>query len=128
MPIPFGSQADLGGKAMSVLALTIGGALQTGAGTVRFPVWRAITVLNVTLQLGTAPAGASVIVDVNKNGTTIFTTQLNRPTVAAAATQDLASVPDVTGYAAGDYITVDVDQTGVAPNNGSDAVVLIEYE
>lgn len=128
MPIPFGSQADLGGKAMSVIALSIGGVLQTGAGTIRFPVWRPITVLNVTLQLGGTPTGASVIIDVNKNGTTIFTTQGNRPTVAAAATQDLASVPDVTAYAAGDYITVDVDQVGVAPNNGSDAVVLIEYE
>lgn len=67
-----------------------------------------------------------MIFDVNKNGTTIFTTQGNRPTIAISGNADNASVPDVTAFAAGDYITVDVDQVG-STIQGSDAVVEIEY-
>ena len=60
-----------------------------------------------------APAGSSIILDVNKGGTTIFTTQANRPTIAAAATTaTLAGDPEIVDFAAGDVITVDVDQIG----------------
>ncbi len=61
----------------------------------------------------TAPAGSSIILDVNKGGTTIFTTQANRPTVAASATTaTLAGDPEVVEFSAGDVFTVDVDQVG----------------
>ena len=33
----------------------------------------------------TPPAGAALVVDVNKNGTTIYTNQANRPSIAAGA-------------------------------------------
>jgi hypothetical protein len=67
-------------------------------------------------------------VDVNKNGTTIFTTQANRPTVVAAANATAAdAVPDVTAIASGDYLTVDRDQVGSA-TPGSDLTVFVRYQ
>lgn len=61
---------------------------------------------------GTAPTGANLVVDVNRSGTTIFTTQANRPTVTAGTNGGVLAVPDVTTLADGDYLTVDVDQVG----------------
>lgn len=104
------------------------GVLSTSTGTMRlaFPV--ATTVVGVSLRCTTAPAGAAILVDVNKNGTTIFTTQGNRPTVAAGAFASAAEVTnmDVTAFAAGDYMTVDVDQIG-SSTPGSDLVVTVRY-
>ena len=58
--------------------------------------------------------GSSLIVDVNLNGVTIFTTQANRPTIPAGERRDTAATPDAAAadFVAGDRITVDVDQTG----------------
>lgn len=74
-----------------------------------------------------APAGSSAILDVNKNGTTIFTTQANRPTVAAAATvATLAGPPQVLEFVAGDVFTVDVDQVG-SGTAGTGFTVSVSY-
>jgi len=80
----------------------------------------------VRASVGSAPAGSSIIVDVNKNGVTIFTTQANRPTIVAAGTTDLADAINITSVAAGDKITVDIDQVG-STTPGSDLSVEIEY-
>lgn len=116
----------IGGVAPFVYVLTYVGTLVVGAGTSRLPIHRAITITNVRMTINTAPTGASVIVDVNKNGTTIFTTQSNRPTIAISGNSDLSSVPDITTAAAGDYITVDVDQIG-STIAGANMVLEIEY-
>lgn len=88
--------------------------LVVGTGIVQFVAMRACTIVGVraTVAVGKAPTGASVIFDVNKNGTTIFTTQGNRPTIAAAATIGALATPNITALAAGDVLTVDVDQIG----------------
>lgn len=96
----------------------------TGRGRVRFPV--AVTVLSVAATVDTAPTGAAVLADVNKNGTTIFSTQGNRPSIAASANASSDAVPDVTAFAAGDYMTVDVDQVG-STVAGSDLTVIVRY-
>lgn len=89
----------------------------------------AVEVLGVRAAVNTAPAGASVIVDVNKDGTTIFTTQANRPTIAAAANVSTEAVPDTPArlFAAGTYMTVDIDQVG-STTAGSDLTVVIRYQ
>jgi hypothetical protein len=85
----------------------------------------ALTILGVRATCGVAPTGASVIVDVNKNGTTIFTTQANRPAVAAAgATSGKVTNMNVVALANGDYVTVDVDQIG-STLPGEDLVVQV---
>lgn len=102
------------------------GAQTVQTGTLRWYANRAITIVSVRASVGTQPTGASLIVDVNKNGTTIFTTQANRPTIAVSTNTDLSGTPDVTTLAQGDYLTVDVDQIG-STVAGSDLTVEIEY-
>lgn len=84
------------------------------------------TIAGVRASVGTAPTGASIIVDINKNGTTIFTTQANRPTITAAAnTSGNVTNMDVTTVAAGEYLTVDIDQIG-STVSGSDLTIQLE--
>lgn len=109
-----------------VQAFSKSGVLAVAAGVGRFVVPFACTIQNVRAAVGTAPTGASVIVDVNKNGSTIFTTQGNRPTIPASANVSGKSVPDVLSLVDGDYLTVDIDQIG-ATIAGSDLTVLIAY-
>ena len=101
-----------------------GGALVVGAGPFRHYMKGAWTITQVRASVGTAPTGASVIVDVNKNGTTIFTTQSNRPTIAVSTNTDLADAIDVSALADGDYLTVDIDQIG-STIAGSDLTVQV---
>lgn len=90
------------------------GTLTTGAGVTPVNSSRPRTLLGVFLACNTAPTGAAILVDVNKNGTTIFTTQGNRPTIAISAkTSTVIAVPDVTTFAAlSDVLTFDIDQIG----------------
>lgn len=78
----------------------------------------------VRIAVKTAPQGASIIVDVNLGGTTIFTTQANRPTIAAAATAGTSGAPDVTTGALNSSITIDIDQVG-STTKGSDLSVML---
>lgn len=80
-----------------------------------FPIFVApydCKIIDVRAKVKTAPTGATLIADVNKNGTTVFTTQANRPTIAISATASSTTLPDVRNLVAGDVITVDVDQIG----------------
>ncbi len=100
------------------------GVLTVVGSPVRLLAPFACTIQNVVATVGTAPTGASVIVDVNKNGTTVFTTQGNRPTIAASTQDDTSAVPDVTALAQNDVVTLDVDQIG-STIAGSDLVVQV---
>lgn len=71
-----------------------------------------LTITDVRAIIGTAPTGATAIMDVNIDGTTIFTTQGNRPTIAISGTTSTTTAPDVTSWPVGGVLTVDVDQVG----------------
>lgn len=111
------------------LIFTKTGNLTVGALT--SPVWTndtgtPLSVRSVRARVNTAPTGASVIVDVNLSGTTIFTTQGNRPTIAASATNS----GKATGFAVnaipdGGTISVDIDQIGSSVA-GADLTVQVE--
>lgn len=84
------------------------------------------TILSVRASVGTPPTGSSLIVDVNVSGTTIFTTQSNRPAIAAAgSTSGKITNMNVTTVAAGEYLTIDVDQVG-STTPGNNLAVQIE--
>lgn len=89
----------------------IPGTISTGtnvSGT--FEIQQSLTIDSVDLRAKTAPTGAALIVDINKGGTTIFST---RPEIAASATSGGGgAVLSVTTLAAGDLITIDIDQVG----------------
>jgi hypothetical protein len=92
------------------------GTLTTGAGTRRIynATGRTITIKQVTAHVVTAPTGAAILLDVNIGGTTVFTTQGNRPSIAISGNTSTAGNSDAaaSSLASGGYLTVDVDQIG----------------
>lgn len=109
----------------SLTAFYKSGTLSTATGTQYLPVDGTYTITGVRLAVGTAPAGASIIVDIKKNNVTIFTTQANRPSVAAGATSaGPGAAPDVTSLSAGDLLSVDIAQVG-STTAGSDLTVVL---
>ncbi|HVL15857.1 MAG TPA: hypothetical protein VM529_25015 [Gemmata sp.] len=72
----------------------------------------------------TGPTGAALIVDINKNGSTIWATQANRVRIAAGATEGTETSFDTTTFAAGDNFTIDVDQIG-STEAGQDVTVVL---
>lgn len=88
----------------------------------------ALVIKKAFARVKTAPTGASIIFDINKNGTSIWnTTQANRLTIAAAASSGNQSSFDTTTLAEGDYLTLDIDQIG-STIAGSDATVELYCE
>lgn len=82
----------------------------------------------VKIYADTAPTGASLIVDINKNGTTIFTTQANRPEIAIGEHSDDSGTPNITALAAGDRLSVDIDQVGSTIAGGNDLLIAVVME
>jgi hypothetical protein len=103
------------------------GTLEVTTGASKFPALFDMALVGVRAAVGTAPTGADLIVDVNKNGTTVYTTQANRPTISDGSTSSTETVPDVTAVAAGDLLSVDIDQIGSSAA-GADLVVAIEFQ
>lgn len=103
---------------------SMSGALSVAAGGLGFRAPIALELQHVRMSVSTAPTGASILVDVNKNGVSMFTTQANRPAIAAGAyTETATTAPDIVSIAAGDRITVDIDQVG-STVAGSNLVVV----
>ena len=120
----------------------VSGTLTVAAGAVPYPVPFPCELVAVNLSVGTAPTGADITVDVNKNGTTVFTDQGKRPKVVAGATTgSVANEPalapgtnhiytpyptanPLATFAAGDKITVDVDAIGSGTAGSNLGVVL----
>ena len=88
-------------------------ALTTGTAKHRWVAPTDMRILDVIVNSGAAgTGGTSTIIDVNVNGTTIYGTQANRPTllVADSGFYTKAGPNSVTHVKAGDVITYDVDQ------------------
>lgn len=66
-----------------------------------------LRIINVLLGVDTAPNGQPIICDVNKNGTSIFST---KPSIAAGATSGTYAVTST--ISTGDTISIDLDQVG----------------
>lgn len=105
---------------------TQSGELATGTGATRLYLPFGIEIIEVEAAVGTAPTGAAIIVDVNVDGTTIFTTQSNRPQIAVSTNVDSSTTIEDDTHTDGQYLTVDIDQVG-STVIGSDLVVVIRY-
>lgn len=104
------------------------GTAATTTGKVRWynRTGRTLTIVGAWVAANTAPTTQAILADVNKNGTTIFTTQANRPTTTVGNGGGLSAAPDVTSLADGDYLTVDIDQVGTG-TAGADVTVGVVY-
>jgi hypothetical protein len=104
------------------------GNLSTGTGTIRWynDTGRSITLQSARGSVGTAPTTQSILIDINNNGTTVWSTQANRITIAAGTNTDEGGAFDDSTIADGEYITVDIDQVG-SGTVGADLSVTIWY-
>jgi hypothetical protein len=88
-------------------------ALTTGAAKVTFRMPYNMKLTDVRASVGTAPTGATIIVDINEGGSTILSTELTID--ATEKTSTTASVPVVISdddLADDAEITIDIDQIG----------------
>jgi hypothetical protein len=108
------------------MVFSVSGAVNTGIGAHRIynDTGATLIIRSVRTAVGTAPTGAALVVDVNKNGSTIFSTQTNRPSIAASGFTATAAAINDTVLNNGDYLTVDVDQVG-STVHGSDLTVAV---
>ena len=91
---------------------------------------RAGTITRITLYRRTAGSSGSTIVDVNINGTTVYTTQGNRPTVTQAGGADQIDATtdmDVTAVAQDDRLECDVDAVEAGNPQDIDIILEIQY-
>lgn len=120
---------DLNAKLNSIgktnIHFCIQGTAQVKNKVIQVLLGQSITISKVKVYGDTAPTGASLIVDVNKNGTTIFTAQANRPEIAIAGHADDSGTPDVPAFVEGDRLSVDIDQVGSTEPGGNDLTVTI---
>jgi hypothetical protein len=115
--------SDMENAARVVYYFAITGTVSVTTGTVKLPFFGNHQIEKVTLYADTGPVGDDLIVDVNLNGTTIFTTQSNRPKILDSSWA-VSGTPDVTDATDGDYLTVDIDQVG-STTPGSDITVAV---
>lgn len=95
------------------VVFSVAGTLVAGSNaSFEIPAPVALTILKVYINVKTAPTGATLIVDFNIGGVSIFTTQANRPTIAIGATAAESGVPDITTWAKNAVGSIDIDQIG----------------
>lgn len=88
-------------------------AITTGTAKVTFRMPCAITLTSVRANVNTAPVGSTIIVDINKGGTSILSTKLSID--ASEKTSATAAIPAVisdSALADDSEITIDLDQVG----------------
>jgi hypothetical protein len=91
----------------------VAGTLVTGTNFgPRYVAPQALTIVKCWLIVRTANTGAAILIDIHKNGTTIWGTQGQRATIADGATAGNTTTFGTTALAAGDYLDLDIDQVG----------------
>jgi hypothetical protein len=84
-------------------------------------------ITEVFIAVSTAPTGANLIVDIHKDGVTIFTNQAHRPEIVAAGFTDGTTDIDVPNWADGEYLTAIVDQIGSAITGANLTIHVIHH-
>jgi len=112
---------------LSSLTFTLSGVSIVGENQISFMVPRAITVTNVFIKVDTAPTGASLDVDINNGGTTIFSNQSKRPMIPASSSTDTSETPDAPAFSQNSILSISVDQVGSTIPGGDNLYIRVEY-
>jgi len=110
--------------AIEAYTFSVAGGVTVATGKSRIYLEGSYVIETVRAAVNTAPTGAALVVDVLKNGTTIYTGGTGRPSIAAAGFSANGNSPAVSTLAANDYLTVDVTQVG-STIAGSDLTVTL---
>ena len=87
-----------------------------------------LTLIKAYATVKTAPTGASILVDINKGGTSIWSSNPgNRLTIAAGATSGTQTAFDTTAFAETNLLTLDIDQVG-STVAGTSLLVILKFE
>lgn len=94
---------------------TVTGTLVTGTSVTPVLIApRTLTIVKAYANVKTAPTGANLVLDINKNASTLWSTQANRLTVVAGAASGTQASFNVTGLVEGDILTLDIGIVGSA--------------
>lgn len=115
------------GIGVTVQTFTAPGTLSVYTGKARWYAPANFEIESVKVSCGTAPQGQSIVVDINRNGASIFTNQANRPHIYTGTNTSSLVVPGATLLDEDEYLTVDIDQVG-STFAGSDLVVVIQLK
>ena len=73
---------------------------------------RTLEIIKAYANVKVAPTGADLIIDLNKNASTIWSTQANRLKILAGATEGTQTSFNTISLVEGDKLTMDIDQVG----------------
>jgi len=116
--------SDVAVAILPTFTFTIVGTLVTGTNvTPALIVNNSLTINKAYAYVKTAPTGASILIDINVNGTSIWNvTPANRLTIAAGGQTGSQTSFDTTSLSEGDILTLDIDTIG-STNPGQDLTV-----
>ena len=108
--------------------------LRTGTARIYNDSGRTRTITSVRLSANTAPSGttstpitgAAMVGDVNKGGTSIFTTTANRPAIPNGSNTHKTTGIGTSTWEDGTYLTADIDFVG-STTAGSDVTLTVEW-
>lgn len=97
------------------------GAVTVGAGALRVKPKSEGKIIAVDASAGTAPSGGALTFDLNKNGTTMYSTQGDRPSILDGTNTVISALPAITTYTTPttDYFTADIDVASGTPANAT---------
>lgn len=108
-----GTVAELRASRPTFFFTSIGGVVTGSEQFAALPSPYPLTIVKAFAYVKTAPTGANIIVDLNKNGTSIWaSTQANRLTIAAGTQSGNQTSFDTTTLAEDDILLPEVDQVG----------------
>lgn len=121
-----GSSVPLPGLIRGQFVYQIGGTLATGSDQApRLSPSGPFRITNVRIECKTAPTGGSgITVDINSGGTTIFTTQANRPNIPTLGLTGTSGTPNTTDLDLNTQLTCDIDTVG-STTPGSDLTIMV---
>lgn len=87
----------------------------------------AVTLIKAKAYSDTAPTGAAIICDINKNGSSIFTTSDTLVTIDSASNAGSCTTPSTTAVSLGDRLSYDIDQVGSTTAGGDHLTITLYY-
>lgn len=87
----------------------------------------AVTLIKAKAYADTAPTGAAIICDINKNGSSIFTTSDTLVTIDSASNAGSCTTPSTTAVSLGDRLSYDIDQVGSTTAGGNHLTITLYY-
>jgi hypothetical protein len=122
-------EMDVVGKPMHMPTINIDGALAATTNVFRWVAREAGQMQSVLVYVDTPGSSGSTTIDVNLNGTTIYTTSGNRPSVLYSDSdkQD-ETTPDVIDFVKGDVFSIDLDAVATGATDLTIEPIAYGYE